>query len=111
MAMAVVSTSAAVWPSGTATRLIGIVRNRSITPRCASCEDWNMPVMMPPAAVAASRPGTRNARYSWPGVASALPKTKPKNSSIVIGMVWVRITTPGECLIRWRWRPRTAVLS
>lgn len=38
-----------------------------------------MPVMMPFAAVAASSPGTRNARYSWPGTARALPKTYPKN--------------------------------
>ncbi|MGX1121561.1 hypothetical protein RKD37_006924 [Streptomyces ambofaciens] len=36
---------------------------------------WNMPVMMPLAAVATSSPGTRNARYSSPGIASALPKT------------------------------------
>ncbi|WP_241672136.1 hypothetical protein [Streptomyces sp. IB2014 016-6] len=44
-----VSTSAAA-------RLIGMVRKRSTTSRCASRADWNMPVMTPsPAAVAVGR--------------------------------------------------------
>jgi hypothetical protein len=34
-----------------------------------------MPVMIPPEAVATSRPGTRNDRYASPGIARALPKT------------------------------------
>lgn len=71
----VVSRSAAVCPSGTAVRLIGSVRKRSITPRWASCAAVNRPVIRPFAAVAASSPGTRNSRYSAPGMASALPKT------------------------------------
>lgn len=75
MPTAVVSTSAAVEPSGTAARLIGSVRKRSITPRSQSWAAWNIPVMRPLAAVAARRPGTRKERYSCPGTASALPNT------------------------------------
>lgn len=69
------STSATDCPSGTAARLTGSVRRRSVTPRWVSWAAWNMPVMMPFAAVATSNPGTRKARYSSPGIASALPNT------------------------------------
>ena len=72
---AVTTRSATACPSGTAARLIGSVRNRSVTPRWESWAAWNIPVMIPFAAVATSRPGTRKARYSSPGIASALPKT------------------------------------
>ncbi len=67
--------SATACPSGTAARLTGIVRNRSITPRWVSWAAWNMPVISPPAAVATSSPGTRKNRYSRPGTARALPNT------------------------------------
>lgn len=54
--------SAAACPSGTAARVIGSVRKRSMTPRCESWAAVNIPVMIPFAAVATSMPGTRKAR-------------------------------------------------
>lgn len=59
---AVVTMSAAACPRGTAARVIGSVRKRSMTPRCESWAAVNIPVMIPFAAVATSMPGTRKAR-------------------------------------------------
>lgn len=67
--------------------------------------------MIPPAAVATSRPGTRNRRYSSPGTARALPKTYPKNSSIEMLMIWVRISSAGLLRTRRSCRPSIAVPS